>query len=120
MSRHVIVDTNVAVVANKKTAQASPACVMACISTIQEIRKQQILVLDDDWRILREYIANLRSAGQPGVGDAFLKWVLTNRDNPQHCEQVHLTPAPAPADDNDFTAFPDIVTYIEHLESVME
>jgi hypothetical protein len=96
MTNHVIVDTNVPVVANRKTAQASPTCVASCIRTIQEVRSHRILVIDDAWRILREYIANLRSTGQPGVGDAFLKWVLTNRDNPLHCTQIPLTPAPAP------------------------
>lgn len=35
---------------------------------------------------------NLRSEGQPGPGDAFLKWVLTNRSNPQRCALVSLTP----------------------------
>jgi hypothetical protein len=107
MTNHVIVDTNVPVVANRKTAQASPTCVASCIRTIQEVRSHRILVIDDAWRILREYIANLRSTGQPGVGDAFLKWVLTNRDNPLHCTQIPLTPAPAPAEDTDFAEFPD-------------
>lgn len=51
-----------------------------------------LLVIDDSWRILREYLANLRSEGQPGVGDAFLKWVLLNRNNSSRVVQVKITP----------------------------
>jgi hypothetical protein len=36
------------------------------------------------------------------VGDAFLKWVLTNRTNPKHCEQVRITQIA----ENDFAEFP--------------
>jgi len=62
------------------------------------------LVLDDHWLIIREYQRNLRSEGQPGFGDAFLKWVLTNRTNSARCEFVSITPT-----DNyetDFVEFP--------------
>lgn len=50
-----------------------------------------ILVLDDQWLILGEYMKNLRSQGQPGIGDAFLRWVLTNQMNPSRCEQVSIS-----------------------------
>ncbi len=104
---HVIVDTNVPVVANGNAEQASPACVAGCVQAIREIYQQHVLVLDDGWRVLREYIANLRSTGQPGVGDEFLQWVLVNRTNRVRCEQVPLTRQPHAEDDNDFCEFPD-------------
>jgi hypothetical protein len=59
------------------------------------------LVLDDMWRIIGEYMQNLRRSGEPGVGDAFLRWVLTNKDNPQRCDLVTITPV-----ENDFREFP--------------
>ena len=34
----------------------------------------------------------MRSKRQPGLGDAFLKWVLTNHSNPDRCELVSITP----------------------------
>lgn len=108
----VIVDTNVPVVANGRTAHASPGCIVACVRKVSEVQSQHILVLDDNWQILREYMGNLRSEGQPGVGDAFLRWVLTNRTNPARCECVHL-PVRArgtvgdSADTEEFVAFPD-------------
>lgn len=102
----VIADTNVPVVANGRSPQASPVCVEACIGSIRRITsRQDRLVLDDRWLIVKEYQRNLRSSGQPGVGDAFLKWVLTNRTNPRCCEFFSITPKAE--DDSDFEEFPN-------------
>jgi hypothetical protein len=87
----VVVDTNVPKVANRDTSQGSLRCITTCAKYIQELQEQHILVLDDDWHILKEYTRQLKSRGQPGVGGAFLKWVLTNQHNPGRCEQVHIT-----------------------------
>lgn len=46
----------------------------------------------------------MRSDGQPGEGDAFLKWVLTNQANPQRCEHVHINPT---ENGNNFAEFPE-------------
>jgi hypothetical protein len=106
--KRVIVDTNVPVVANQRLSpQASLECVATCVRAIRAIQTEYILVIDDAWHILREYRNNLRSSGQPGVGDAFLKWVLTNQANPHRCEQVHITLSANRQDDNDFDEFPD-------------
>ncbi len=70
----VVVDTNVAVVANGHSEQASQDCVRNCAERLYQITSgSKKLVLDDQWRIIGEYRDNLRSSGQPGVGDAFLK-----------------------------------------------
>ena len=46
----VIVDTNVAVVANGKSEQASEECVDTCIGRLEQIiRGETKLVLDADW-----------------------------------------------------------------------
>ncbi len=100
-----VVDTNVPVVANGKSQQASPECVKTCAVRLNELTRKGKLVLDDKWLILKEYMANLRSSGQPGPGDAFLKWALTNLKNPSRCNLVSITPTnssfrefpPAPA-----------------------
>ncbi|MDE0089565.1 MAG: hypothetical protein OXU23_27870 [Candidatus Poribacteria bacterium] len=77
----VIVDTNVAVVANGQSPQASSNCVDTCINRLEGIiRGEEKLVLDDMWTILGEYIRNLRSSGEPGAGDRFLLWLLRNKD----------------------------------------
>jgi len=99
-----VVDTNVAVVANG-IGKYPDACVIACADGIDEIRQHGKLILDDAWRIIGEYQKQLRSAGQPGLGDAFLKWVLNNHANPKRCELVRITPR----NDGDwnFKEFPD-------------
>ena len=99
---YVIVDTNRPVVANGRSSQASPQCVINCLRRLREIQQGQILVLDDGWLIVKEYMKNLSSTGQPGVGDAFLKWVLTNIGNPQRCQLVPITEI----SENNFQEFP--------------
>lgn len=100
----IVVDTNVPVVANGKSEQASPKCVRNCAVRLRQLTKKGKLVLDDRWLILREYMANLRSSGQPGSGDAFLKWVLSNYRNPRFCELVQITPKDS--SETDFEEFP--------------
>ncbi len=99
----VIVDTNVAVVANGQSPQASPNCVDTCINRLERIiRGEEKLVLDDMWTILGEYIRNLRSGGEPGAGDRFLLWLLRNKDT--HCALVSITPING--SNNAFEEFP--------------
>jgi hypothetical protein len=74
---------------------------------LREVQDDHVILLDDGWYILKEYMGNLRSEGQPGIGDAFLKWVLTNRRNPVCCEWVHITPASGSRGDESFEEFPD-------------
>jgi hypothetical protein len=101
----VVVDTNVPVVANEKSRQASPDCVIACTRKITEIMSDGKLAVDDGWRIITEYKKNLHQEGQPGVGDAFLKWVMTNQGNINRCERIKITPI-NPQNPNEFEEFP--------------
>lgn len=89
----VVVDTNVPKVANgqKESPQASPRCVRTCISRIRGIMGgNEKLVLDESGLILREYMRNLHSSGQPGTGDEFLGWIL--RTGAAMCERIPITP----------------------------
>lgn len=103
---HFIVDTNVPIVANNKSPQASPDCVINCAKKLREIQEKHIIVLDKKWLIINEYRRNLSQKGQPGVGDAFFKWVLTNQSNPHRCQLVEITPTT----DNSFEEFPETET----------
>lgn len=87
----VVMDTNVGVTANGQASQASPSCIAGCAKALEEIKQSKVLVLDHRWLILREYLRHLNSTGQPGPGDAFLKWVLTNHENPELCVKVAIT-----------------------------
>ena len=98
----VVVDTNVIVVANGKSEQASASCVLTCIERLQQIRDGDVkLVLDDDWRILNEYMRNLHSVGIE-FGDRFLRDLLTNID--KICEFVSITNVEGL--ENEFLEFP--------------
>ena len=102
----VIVDTNVALVANGRSEQASEDCEEICINRLVEITNGEIkLAMDDHRRIIEKYRGNLNAYGQPGVGDAFLKWVETNWTNPNRCDLVSITPVDG--SENEFEEFPD-------------
>lgn len=98
---HFLIDTNVAVVANRKS-DASSLCIDAAVKRLEQLKAGEILVLDDAFCILNEYDRNLNSSGKPGLGDIFYLWALRNRHNPKHCEQVTLTLD----EDGNFAAFP--------------
>jgi hypothetical protein len=90
-----IVDTNVAVVANGGDwLDKAPECVIACSRHIMNVKESGRIALDDRWSIVEEYRRNLRVSGEPGLGDAFLKWVLTNIMNPERCDLVTAAPFP--------------------------
>jgi hypothetical protein len=95
-------DTNVPVVANGRTSQASPDCVLACIDALLRIR-ENCLLLDDGGLILDEYRRYLSPSGQPGSGDAFFKWLWNNQGNADQCRRVKITAD----DDRGFAEFPD-------------
>ncbi len=101
----VVVDTNVVVVANALSEQASEDCVAICAERLEEIMRDEVkLVLDDDWQILGEYAQNLHSTGND-VGDRFLRWVLRNWRNPERCDLIHITSVNG--SENEFEEFPD-------------
>ncbi len=88
-----VVDTNVIVIANN-VDQPSPACVVACARALHKVMTSGPLVIDDAWEILREYLRNVSTNEQPGIGGAFVKWALTNQANPERVRTVKITPRP--------------------------
>ncbi len=91
MSIAVVLDTNVAVVANGKHEAANTQCIGACVTVLMQTRNQVVLV-DTGYRIFDEYRRQLSHKGQPGLGDAFFKWLWENQANPDRCRQVPITP----------------------------
>jgi hypothetical protein len=100
-SSRCVVDTNVPLTAN---GGEDLKCRLACVQALHAMMKSGHLVIDDKFRILNEYKHKLSPSGQPGVGDAFLKWALTNHANPERCSRVVITPKPE--DSRDFEEFP--------------
>ncbi|MBI4755361.1 MAG: hypothetical protein HY778_08090 [Betaproteobacteria bacterium] len=87
----VVVDTNVAIVANGRHEPASEHCINACIDALLAAQAGVVLV-DDGYQIFDEYRRYLSHSGQPGVGDAFFRWLWKNQANSVSCRQVTITP----------------------------
>jgi hypothetical protein len=99
----VVVDTNVPLTANG-AADASLDCVAACIAAVREVvEDRHRLAIDDDYRIIREYMNRLRASGEPGWGDRFLRWVLTHQRS-ERCIWVPITATDEDA--GEFAEFP--------------
>lgn len=99
----VVVDTNVPLVANGRAEQADLECEDACVRQLIQIQSEHRTLMDDKMLTIEEYRRNLSHSGQPGVGDAFFKWLWENQANPQHCRTVPVTVHA----DRGFAEFPD-------------
>jgi len=88
----VVVDTNVAVVANGRAAQASPDCVERCVDALLRVREHCVVVVDHSGHVFSEYADNLRRGGEPGVGDAFFKWLWDHQGYAAHCAILDIEP----------------------------
>jgi len=100
MPQRCVVDTNVATTANGANDGASQACVAASAMALHSVVRFGHVFVDDRNRIVAEYRANLRARGEPGPGDAFLKWLLTHEWGGERVTQVQITPRAD--DDEDF------------------
>lgn len=85
-----VVDTNVIHIANGSHADVSPECVLGCIDRLESLMKNGRVVIDNDFRILGEYQNKTSPMKSRGPGDVFVRWLLKNRANSRHVEQVAL------------------------------
>lgn len=86
----VVIDTNLLFVANQQHQDISEECVLACVQKLFRVQQQGIVVIDDEYRLIREY-GNKTNSNGSRVGDAFLKWLLQNQSNTVRVHQVSLT-----------------------------
>ena len=103
MREDVVVDCNVAVVANGRDTHANRDCQLACISKLERVVKQHRVVLDTGGLIFEEYQGCLNFSGGPGTGDMFFKHLFNHQYNPKRVSQVKITPSGA---DRGFTELP--------------
>ncbi|GAA3926287.1 hypothetical protein [Hymenobacter algoricola] len=96
-----ILDTNVLLTADGKS-DAAIACIRAAKSRLDVVQENGCLVLDSHYLILKEYGNKLSPIGPNTPGNAFLKWLLSNKANPAFCEEVALETNP----DGSFATFP--------------
>ncbi len=111
MAEPLVVDTNVGVVANG-LGGLSNACQLACVELLRAITRAGHLVLDAGDLVYDEYHTNMSLAGQPGVGDLFMKWVHDNRHNEDLCTRLPLTRCPGDAEDyEEFPRDPGLASF---------
>lgn len=100
---HFVIDTNVLMVADGKSEQAGPDCIINAIEVLEKIKGGKKICLDDKLRIHDEYMQNLGYAGQPGAGAAFAKWIHENQAVESICKIVSITEN----SEREFEEFPD-------------
>ncbi|SEP49900.1 hypothetical protein SAMN02990966_07448 [Rhodospirillales bacterium URHD0017] len=99
----VIVDTNVAVVANKQNSSVVATCVDACMVFITTARNQHIVLMDDGDAIRQEYAQALQQSRPYGLGALFLQHVYQYQYDPTRVRRVPL----AIAVDGGYADFPN-------------
>jgi hypothetical protein len=102
MTRAVI-DANVPIVANGRDGNYDLACQAACVEAIMQVMKRGTTFIDDGGAILAEYTRYLYFRGQPGVGDAFFRFIMQNQGNRRRVRQINL---PTQGATNDYVDFP--------------
>jgi hypothetical protein len=98
-----VVDVNVGVAANGH-ATVSLECQLECVETLEEIVRRGRVVLDTLEIIWTQYMNHLQIAGDPAIGDAFMRWIHEHQWISDRCESVPVTPVGPP---RDFQEFPD-------------
>ena len=107
MSRWVI-DTNVPVVANGVSTNASASCRLAASEALHNILgNRDLIFLDRAGEILAEYRRYCSPRGEPGVGDRFLQQVLQYRPD----KVTYLDLAKTGDDYDAFPADPDLANF---------
>lgn len=107
----VVIDTNILVVANGRTAapQVSEKCVTLCRARLAEIlRGSERVLLDDKKRIIQEYRNNLKEKGR-GFGDRFWLELKRRYYNPKSYPNTVISVEITPLAENgtEFEEFPN-------------
>ncbi|MBY0313235.1 MAG: hypothetical protein K2W85_14280 [Phycisphaerales bacterium] len=93
-------------VASGHSPQANAACADACVQRLNQIMEHGGLLVDELGLILSEYLGALGHAGRPGAGEKFVKWVHSNKSNPEVVRKVAITQRTDPGWRR-FDQFPD-------------
>jgi hypothetical protein len=101
-----IVDTNVLLVANGQSDMSLP-CVEHCVRFVQSFWGQHVLVIDDQYLVLGEYLHKLRTK-RGGIGDKFLKLVLT-----RHSSVKRVSITRSGNTDHDFVEYPETLSSVD-------
>lgn len=100
-----VIDVNVPIVASSASSHANLECIAARVRYLRDVMKQGMVVLDRNGYVLQEYLRKLTLKGEPGVGQAFVRWMWERQAVARRCEIVHLNEKPGQHDDCE--EFPD-------------
>ena len=106
----VIIDTNVAVVANRQNHDVVANCEITCIEFIARSRAEHVVLLDGGGEIRREYARALQKRRPYELGAQFLFHVLQQQFNPLHVRIVELGKNEV-GDFVDFPAVPELAAF---------
>lgn len=88
----VIIDTNVLIAANGGSAQVTVENKSTCVLFLETVKEQNGPISMDSLNLIfEEYANHCNHKGQPGVGDAFFKWLYLNQGYDTICEKVAIT-----------------------------
>jgi hypothetical protein len=90
---NVVIDTNILIVANHQSPKTSVDNESACINFLENIKNEGGRVsVDSSYFIFQEYQKHCNHKGQPGLGDAFFKWLFDRQGMSTVCEFVPIQP----------------------------
>lgn len=108
MQNKVVIDTNVAIIANGIDGKGEKVTDSVCHKICHDFLKNYAdldIVVDEMGFILQEYSKHLKHAGQPGMGDAFFKYIFYNQYTCKKIYRVAITPI-LPIEDKNFAELP--------------
>lgn len=91
---NVVVETNVAIAANGRDTHAGLACQYACVDLLEKLtrlKSKYTILLDDCELIVDEYKRHLNYRGQPGIGDAFFKYLHDHKYSGDRVALIRVT-----------------------------
>ena len=92
-----VVDSNVAIVANRRGTHADERCQLACVEKLESVVEREVIAIDEARGILSEYQKYLQTNGMLGAGDIFYKHVLNHLYQTDRVQVVPITPSEDPA-----------------------
>ena len=89
---NVVIDTNVLIAANGLSEQVKGEDQLTCITFLENVKNHKGCVSVDSLNLVfDEYSRHCNHKGQPGLGDAFFKWLFNNQGFEEVCEKVEIS-----------------------------
>ncbi len=106
----IIVDTNVAVVANRQNNGVEQSCADACVLFLTDAHTQHVVLIDAGDEVRSEYAKALSVSRPYQLGALFLLHIYQNQFNPARVRRIDL-PKNADGTFADFPSDPSLATF---------